>query len=90
MTLKIDFMPSYKLKNKYNLTNSHHTPVKDYLESRDFHQNRLWRLYNGILSTFHNGKWYSKEEFEEEFKRFNPVSLTLSKENSDKSREYLK
>ena len=82
-------MPKFIKKNKRNITNSHHTPVKDYLDSRDFHQNRLWRLCNGILSTFHNGKWYSKEEFEEEFKRVNPVSLTLSKENSDKTRMYL-
>ena len=91
MTLnKIKAMPKQKYVNPNKNSNNRYSPIADYLKSKDFHRNRLWRLRDGIFYTFDSGKWVTAEEFEAKYKPVNPICLTFSQENPDGTGLYLK
>ena len=83
-------MPKFIEKNKRNITNSHYTPIQDFLKARDFYWNRLWRIVDGKIYAKLRWQWIRGEIFDAKFKPNPPVSFTLSEHNADRTREYLK
>ena len=83
-------MPKYVAKNLNKLENKAFCPIQKHLESVDFHKNRLWKLYKGILTTSEGGREYTRAEFEAKFEAYNPVSFRGSPENADGTKDFLK
>jgi hypothetical protein len=89
MNLKIDFMPKFYYKNPKNVQNIGHNPVSDYLLAVDFYRNRLWRLIGGKFYVKFRFQWVSAVKFEAKYKPVIPVKFNYSKENADKTKNYL-
>lgn len=53
------------------------TPIKDYLESRDFHYNRSWHLINGQMFTKVNDEWLNEVEFRQRYPIKTAVNFTF-------------
>jgi hypothetical protein len=64
------------------------TPVKDYLDSRDFHYNRTWHLVNGLMMTKVNGEWMNENEFREKYPIKTAVNFLL-RPSPDTSKFYI-
>jgi len=83
-------MPKQTYKNLNNLNRKGFTPIADHLKSKDFHQNRLWRLVDGIFYVKFRFQWVSAAKFEAKYKPQIPVKFNYSKENADKTKNYLR
>jgi len=71
---------------KYNLPPNQlkkGTPIKDYLDSKDFREQRLWVMVDGILKTEYNGKLLTDQEFSEIHPVKNPITFLQGRENID-------
>ena len=82
-------MPKQQYKNLTNITRSNYTPIADFLKSRDFRNNRLWKLVKGKLFTFVDGKKLSRKEFDEKYPLINPISFQFAPENADKTKLFM-
>lgn len=75
-----------KLKNK---NNTPETPVSDYLQARDFRDQRTWMLRKGKLYTYVEGEKMSQEDFDRKFPVPKVSFFYRALENPDKSKSYL-
>lgn len=66
-----------------------HTPVTNFLNMREFRDNRLWKLKNGVMTTRYNGEDITAEQFDRLHPVPKPVSFLLHPDNKDKTRSYL-
>jgi len=83
-------MPKVTYRNLNNINRDNFTPISDFIESKNFRDNRLWRIVDGKLSVFLEGGFISKEDFENRYPLKNPVSFTHAPENADHTKDFLR
>lgn len=77
------------LEKNMNDPNRLQTPIQDYLNCREFMQDRLWTLTPKGWVTKFNGKVMSAESFNKKFPIPQPVAFGRCNQNPDTTRRWM-
>ncbi len=65
-------------------------PIQKHLATKQFREERLWMLRNGVWQTEVDGYVFDEIEFSECFPVFNPVTFIQRKENIDGKTKFMR
>jgi hypothetical protein len=65
-------------------------PIKKHLDSKQFREERLWKMRGGKWFTEIDGYLCSEADFDDMFPLFNPITFVHTKENIDPRTNFLR
>ncbi len=73
-----------------NQPHENKNPINKHLTTKEFRENRLWTLRDGVFYTSLHGYEVNEKEFSELYPVFNPITFVHTRENIDTTGNWMR